>query len=995
MPAPEAIISLVRRFDEHVDAYKSGTYNETQLRRDFLDPFFEALGWDMHNKQGYAEGYRDVIHEDRLSIFGAVRAPDYGFRVGGQRKFFVEAKKPSVRIKVDVSPAYQLRRYAWSAKLPLSVLTDFEEFAVYDCRFKPESDDPASRARVAYFTYRDYEEKWDWIASIFSREAILKGSFDKYAAASRAKRGTAEVDEDFLATIEEWRKDLARNIALRNHDLTQRELNFCVQRILDRIIFLRICEDRGIEDYQRLLSVLEGKGLVYARLCRLFQRADERYNSGLFHFKEDKGRREQPDLLTSDLTIDDALLKSIVRGLYYPESPYEFRVLGADILGQIYERFLGNVIRLTSGHRAVVEEKPAVRKAGGVYYTPTYVVEYTVRSTLGGIFEGKTPRQVPEVKVLDPACGSGSFLIGAYQFLLDWYHGWYTANEAERWAKGKSPALVRVMGGWTLTVAERQRILLAHIFGVDIDAQAVEVTKLSLLLKVLEGETSQSLQQELILQRVLPDLGNNIKCGNSLIDSTFAAGLAENEASRINTFDWAGRDGFPAIVKSGGFDAILGNPPWGAEFSEIELQHLRVRYSDVVARMVDSYIYFIARSSELVKAGRPIGFVVPSTVLNQSDARPVRELLLARGLTHLVNLGQGVFGAKVLNTSTIFVSAVVPKLAQLHVQDMSRVSSAEKPYAFVDSQGMAWSVWSERVRTDPHLTFFVGDDSHARLLERLRNEHPPLAEVLVDGIARGVSPDIAAAHVLANDEASRLRIEAPLLRKSVSGTQIKRYRPWASDQMIIYTTKDTLIDKYPRALAYLSQFEGDNSCPEVREGKHPYWTLHRPRDPAIFADAKFIGLTTARTIELIYDEGGELTVTDAMYVFKARPGIDPWVLMAVLQSRVFLALYRISNQGDSRVIPQIKASKLEPLPVPAGLAAAGKSKAVRERIRGHVLELRKLYERRARAKAPHDRDLADRQIAGLDEQIEREVAGLYGLTGDELGIVNSLTTMPP
>ena len=216
MPAPDIIHQLIHRFEDNLPSYRSGHYNETQLRREFLDPFFEALGWDVFNKLGYAEAYKDVIHEDAIKVSGGTRAPDYCFRVGGTRKFFVEAKKPSVNIKDDISPTFQLRRYAWSAKLPLSILTDFEEFAVFDCRSKPDRSDKPSTGRLMMLTFREYSERWDEIAAIFSRDAVLKGSFDRYAAAATGKHGTAEVDDAFLAEIERWRDLLAHNIALRN-----------------------------------------------------------------------------------------------------------------------------------------------------------------------------------------------------------------------------------------------------------------------------------------------------------------------------------------------------------------------------------------------------------------------------------------------------------------------------------------------------------------------------------------------------------------------------------------------------------------------------------------------------------------------------------------------------------------------------------------------------------------------------------------------------------
>jgi hypothetical protein len=159
MTTPETIRQLVKRFEDNLASYRSSRYNEAQLRREFLDPFFEALGWDVFNKQGYAEAYKDVIHEDSLEVEGATKAPDYAFRTGGTRKFFLEAKKPSVKIETDIHPAFQLRRYAWSAKLPLGVLTDFEEFAIYDCRSKPDKKDKASTGRVAFYSFHDYIEK--------------------------------------------------------------------------------------------------------------------------------------------------------------------------------------------------------------------------------------------------------------------------------------------------------------------------------------------------------------------------------------------------------------------------------------------------------------------------------------------------------------------------------------------------------------------------------------------------------------------------------------------------------------------------------------------------------------------------------------------------------------------------------------------------------------------------------------------------------------------
>jgi len=257
MSAPAIITDLIERFERNLSSYKSGLYNETQVRLEFINPFFEALGWDVSNVKGYAEAYKDVIHEYSQKTGDTVKVPDYCFRIGSTGKFFVEAKKPGINLKDDISPAFQLRRYARSAKFPLSVLTDFEEFAVYDCRIPPKKNDKSSAARVMYYTYKDYLEQWDEIESIFSRDAILKGSFDQYAVSTKNKRGTAEVDDAFLKTIEDWRLQFAKNIALRNLKLTTRELNYSVQKIIDRIIFLRICEENPFLLKQLILIVMK------------------------------------------------------------------------------------------------------------------------------------------------------------------------------------------------------------------------------------------------------------------------------------------------------------------------------------------------------------------------------------------------------------------------------------------------------------------------------------------------------------------------------------------------------------------------------------------------------------------------------------------------------------------------------------------------------------------------------------------------------------------
>ena len=626
--APKEVIELIELFERNIESYKGQGYNEAQLRREFIDPFFEALGWDIQNKAGIAQAYKDVIHEDAIKIGGETKAPDYCFRIGGTRKFFLEAKKPAIDIGDSEESAYQLRRYAWSAKLPLSILTNFEKFAVYDCLVRPQHTERANTARTIYMTYKDYVERWDEIAAIFSKDAVLKGSFDKYAAKAEGKRGTSTVDKEFLKEIEGWRKNLATRIAWQNRNLGTVEVSFAVQRTIDRILFLRMCEDWGIESYGQLMALKNGSN-IYRRLGELFEKADAKYNSGLFYFKPEKGRNEPTDELTLGLDVPDEPISWILNSLYYPQ-PYDFRVFPAEILGNVYEQFLGKVIRITPARMVKVEDKPEVKKAGGVYYTPEYIVNYIVQNTVGKLCEGKTPKEISKLRILDPACGSGSFLLGAYTYLLNYHRDWYVNNRPE---KQKEHIYQGRGGQWYLTIQEKKQILTNNIYGVDIDFQAVEVTKLSLLLKVLEGENQETVGSEFRIhhKRALPDLGDNIKCGNSLIGTDFyeipeADKLSDEDKRRINAFDWEKE--FQTIFKQGGFDAVIGNPPWGATFSEIELEYLKSSFLTPLGKNVDSYTLFIERALTRARKQGLVSYITPDTFLRKDDHEKLREFIL-------------------------------------------------------------------------------------------------------------------------------------------------------------------------------------------------------------------------------------------------------------------------------------------------------------------------------------------------------------------------------
>ena len=779
------------------------TRNEAQARVDFINPLLGLLGWDVENRQGRPEAYRDVVYEDRVKVGGGTKAPDYGFYAGGRRRFFLEAKKPSVHIAGDVAPAVQLRRYAWSARLPLSILTDFEEIAIFDCRSEPEKDDSATTARLELFTYARYADEavWHRISSVFSREAVLDGSLERYAEENRKRRGTETVDAAFLREIEGWRSDLARDIASRN-DLNPRGLNFAVQMTIDRIIFLRMAEDRGIEDYGRLLALLNG-GDTYRRLCEIFRNADDRYNSGLFHFRDERGRDEEPDLLTPTIDIDDTVLKGIIRGLYYPERPYEFSVLPVDVLGQVYEQFLGRVIQLEDGHTATVEEKPEVRKAGGVYYTPTYIVDYIVEKTVGKLLEGKRPGPrggASRIRIVDPACGSGSFLIGAYRYLLDWHRDRYVEVGPDKW---KDRLYEGPGGQHHLTIDEKKRILLNNIYGVDIDPQAVEVTKLSLLLKVLEGESEASLATQLRMfqERALPDLDENIKCGNSLIGPDFCDNeqmmlLDEEENYRINVFDW--EESFPQVFQGDnpGFDAVIGNPPYiRMEAFTLLKPYLRSHFQ-VHAERADLYAYFLEKGLGLLRPEGYLGEIVSNKFIRAKYGKPLRMMLSQEAKIETIAdfAGANVFQGATVRTGVLVASkgsnldgdriasyVPVPTREQL----LNIASSSTNMQAF--SEANAYMLAPSALTSDEWQLF---PESYVSTLTNLKKGANSLSEWLQGSALFGLKTGLNDAFVIDKNTRNVLieadNDSAEVIKPFLFGRDVRRYLVEFHDRYVIY-----------------------------------------------------------------------------------------------------------------------------------------------------------------------------------------------------------------
>ncbi|TFH43306.1 MAG: restriction endonuclease subunit M, partial [ANME-2 cluster archaeon] len=892
--------------------------------------------------------------------------------------------------------------------------------------------------------------KWDEIESIFSQDSIFTGKFDDLADSlvkKKGGKGTAGIDDAFLAEIEGWRDLLAKNIAIRNTDLSVHELNLAVQTIIDRILFLRICEDRGIEEYGQLKEKAEGKD-VYKNLIDIFIHADDKYNSGLFHFKKEGGM-EEPDILTTSLEIDDKTLKQIIKNLYYPESPYEFSVLPSTILGQVYEQFLGKVIRLTSSHQAKVEEKPEVKKAGGVFYTPTYIVDYIVENTVGKLVEKKSPKNVSELTVLDPSCGSGSFLIGAYQYILNWHLNWYMDNLVPLMQEGKAatdkevlkllpvkPASKKKGHGkkmaagsnhdfpiyqmseddWRLTSDEKKRILVNNIYGVDIDQQAVEVTKLSLLLKVLEGEKGERISKQLTItqERVLPSLHENIKCGNSLIGPDIYSDTQttlddDEDFYRINAFDW-NRE-FSDIFVKGGFDAVIGNPPYVRiqamkEWAHVEVECYKKLYESASKGNYDIYVVFVEKGLSLLNKEGLLGYILPHKFFNAKYGEPLRKIISdgknINDVVHFVH--QQIFEKATTYTCLLFLSRKEQKSFKF-----DKVDSLDSWKQSKDC--ISGEILSEDVSSD-EWNFVVGGGT--KLFEKLNLISTHLDDV-TDRIFQGIKTGADKVYIV--DEISRennqIKIYSPekdaeywveddLFYSLIKGGDSKPYYIQKTNRLILFPfhTKDNkaklisesnLKEKYPLIWKYLmdNKIRLESREKDKLKGKDWYnYTRNQAID--VISQQKIFSPDLVSEVSFSCDYDGRIFFTGGAaggYGIIVSNNYSREYILGILNSSLtnwFLLKTSTKMRGgwfscESRFIKKIPIRTIDP--------SNPEDVTKHDKMVFLVEQILELHKKLGGAKLSNEKEMIQRRIDATDSEIDRLVYELYGLTDEEIKIV--------
>ena len=615
--------SLTIKFDKHKDFYLSKEYNESQVRIDFLDPLFEALGWDIANKRELPYHRREVIVE-RGDIPGRDR-PDYAFRLNGRTKFFVEAKAPNQPLD-NIYHVHQAKTYAWSSPdASIAILTDFEGIKIFDCRTLPDIKKP-QKGLIKEIHYLDFEKNADFLWD-FSKKSVEQGSLETLLKTNETSRDNRiAVDKDFLKFLMAWKVTLANQIKNRNKRLNVSEIEHCVELLLNRVVFLRVAEDREILTRPTLISMAayweETKGFsLWEKLREHFEKINEDLNGMMFHTSE----------LFSRIDVDDELIHELVTSFYFPNAPYRFDQIPIELLGTIYEQYLGKEFAIKNG-KVVLEDKSFVRKAGGVYYTPHHIVSHIVENTISKTFYGKKYSEISRLSILDPACGSGSFLITAFGKLME-YHLDYLLKNPKDVVQGRFfPDLVKDdQGEIKLSIEKKRNILQNHIFGVDIDQQAVNICIMSLYLKALEGEQRLPNRKSL-----LPSLEGNIKCGNSLVSGSTPEleRLIGPDYTERRPFSW--EHNFPKQIRNNGFDVIIMNPPYvkiqnllDDEVNDVKF--LQEKYKSTKEGSADIYVAFIEKALTLLHPKGQLGLICPHKFFQAKYGKETREILTKEG----------------------------------------------------------------------------------------------------------------------------------------------------------------------------------------------------------------------------------------------------------------------------------------------------------------------------------------------------------------------------
>ncbi len=891
----EKLSNLINSYPKHSD------HNEENLKFNYIEPLLmEILGWNREN----------IIKEQRVLKGRA----DYILKIGNEEVLVIETKRPNVSLNEE--EGRQAVSYAYHRKIKFAVLTNFKEIKVYhalsnikniDKNLLKFEDDGLFRISIDEFL-----TKFDKIL-LLSKESFEKGEINKLLS-KKDERLAKAIDESILDDLLEIRKKLSNDLKHLRMYLTQEQIDEAVQILIDRLIFMRSVEDRGLEPMNFLLGIRKDyrEGRLRKRLWDefliLFKKFDKEYNSKLFATS-----------ILEDETIffSDDVLQKVIYTIYFGTNEdqirYKFDEIPGDLLGSIYEQYLGTVLQGTE-KRVKLELKSGKRKKMGIYYTPSYIVDYIVKNTVGENIKDKTIDEILEVKILDPACGSGSFLTRAFQEVAD-------AIE-ERLKKGeRSKTLTFQDYNRRLSLGQKANILLNCIYGVDLDEKAVELAQLNLLLKLLEDETPET------KRRILPNMKDNIKCGNSLIDDPKVAG--------DKAFKWEAQ--FPDVFKGSGFDVVVGNPPYVRihEFDEATKKAF-AKYNSATGQY-DIYVLFIEKSLDILKEEGYLGFIVSNKFLVSDYGLGIRKIILNKSvIKYLLDVSN----LKVFKEASVYPIIFISQKSNNH----SKIQKSKI--------AIAHNILNEQQIIAPKFTYFDQSDF------------------------------LADKSLTINTTFDNLEIAKKIEFNSIKLQEISKisrgFRPPKKDLIknkLEHGCFKYLIGK-DLAKAYFIKWGGN--IVKYEEEK-----IAESKPIETFMQPKILIRDIGKKFNACYDNGEYLCLKTIYFIFQIRK-LNIKSLLALLNSKLMLYYFRskfevMHIQGGYL---RFRKQFLERLPIKLP------SKEQEQKIISLVDQIPHLQKKFHDPKiSGNEKERLAQQIKNIDYEIDQEVYKLYGLTKEEIKIV--------
>jgi len=918
--AKRQIAKLIEDYKERINEKH---YHEAQARKDFIEPLFEYLGWDMRNRKDANE----VTTEESVSG-GRV---DLAFRINGIPVMFLEAK-PFKKIDLDDPKwAEQVINYCWNRGVTWAVLTDFETLQVFNSDFRPFNRISSRLFKLDSGEYiDDFDKLW-----LLSKDSFEGGHIDEWAKKHDKLAQKLFVSDKLFEDLTLWRRNLT-NAFRKLNDISEEELDEGVQRILDRFIFIRTAEDRRLNDRLLLHAIRdweksERKKNLYNQLIKIFRQMDEWYNSELFshHYSE-------------TWKADDEFFAKIINKLYRDENGYEydFSVISADVLGGIYEQYLGYVqgrIKKEVREERIWEK----RKSQAIFFTPSYVVDFIVNETLGPLLRRTELKDVHKIKVLDPACGSGSFLIAAYSKIL------------EKIENGRPQ----------VELFERFNILKDNIYGVDIDEQAIQISRLNLLLRVLNEKAS------------MPTLGHNLRVGNSLLS------FGDNN---LKPFDW--KEEFKDVFDTSGFNVIIGNPPYIKEYVN-KAAFDGLHNSSYYQGKMDIWTLFACQAIDLLKEGGYFSFIAPNNWPNNSGASIFRKKILSEGkIIKYIDFGDyKVFPDAGIQTMIfIFQKLISPKTYNIHYAKVTDKNVEKEKLADFLASGFKKSIAGIRSHKVEILPEKIKNNklffSSGRLNEILDKINKRKNFFLLDHeIIQGIVGDPDKAFIFPNDKNYTKRELAVLKRHY---TSVCRFSSGESKGLIAYLTKRIQNLKFMPNIQkqiekYIKQLKKRR---EVKNKRIEYFHLHWPRDERFFEEGPKIvcAIRTAKPSCFYTEE--EYYGSRALNFIKTDR-IDMKYLTGLLNSE--LALFWLKNRGK-QLGDQLQVDKGPLMNIPIYKGSDNEQKIVINLVE-KLMELGKQY-----IEMPIHTERwkqIDTDISRLERKIDEEIYNLYRVTAGERKII--------